>query len=168
MKLDNGYWLVWPAFPVEYDDQIVIFTVGGLLALRDRENQEHLEGHPIRDLPDEHKGWLPVTRAKRARIERWYEDGRLLKIKRNAGGSYHITFWRENKYFAHLLTDEDLHWLRMVTEAANQFTDEQLAERKRGLEAVSADPVAVKAENRKAKRKERKRERLKERAENAR
>ncbi len=165
MKLGDGYWLVWPAFPVEYDDHIVIFTVGSLLALRDQDDD--LAGHPIRDLPDEHKGWLPVTRAKRARIERWYEDGRLLKIKRNAGGSYYITFCEAKKYKA-LLTDEDLHWLRMITEAANQFTDELLAERKRGLEVVTADPVAVKAENRKARRKERKQARLKERAENVR
>ena len=166
MKLDNGYWLVWPAFPVEpeFRDHIVIFTVGGLLALRD---QEHLDGHPVKDLPDEHKGWLPVTPAKRARIEGWYEQGRLLKIKRNTGGSYHITFCRVRDY-KKLLTDEDLHWLKMVTEAANQFTDELLAERKRGLEVVTADPVAVKAENRKARRKERKQARLKERAENVR
>ena len=165
MYIGNGYWLAWPAFPVEpeFRDQIVIFTVGGLLALRD---QEHLDGHPIRDLPDEHKGWLPVTPAKRARIERWYEQARLLKIKRNSGGSYRITFWRENKYFGHLLADEDLHWLRMITEAANQFTDELLAERKRGLEVVTADPVEVKERNRKARRKERKQERMRERGAN--
>ena len=166
MYIGDGYWLVLPAFPVEpeFRDHIVIFTVGGLLALREGGD---LKGHPVKDLPDEYKGCLPVTPAKRARIEGWYDRGRLLKIKKNSGDSYHITFCEAMAY-KNLLTDEDLLWLRMVTEAANIFTDEQLAERKRGLEVVTADPAAVKAENRKARRKERKQARRKERAENVR
>lgn len=126
MQLPDGCRLMLPGFDAAHEDRIYLYDIQGLIDLR--QSDQDLTGHPALDLEGGvTAGWVEVGRAKVAKINRWQEQDRLLRVKRNAGDSYYIGYV-ERRQWKHLISDEDWHWIEANCDTSLLVSEERYAQ----------------------------------------
>jgi len=138
MLIGDNYLLMIPEITPGVDDRIVLYAVDSMLALRESANQS-LVGHPSIDL-EAADAWGEVKFSAR-KIAGWLSKDRLVKARLNTGGSIRITY-AEPREWRRYLSDEDIHWLSMLSESSALYVQAENAAVPETENNPASDPSA--------------------------